>query len=125
MGFELTEEQKILREAIKDFAEKDIGRLVNEVEETENFPRQLFTKMGDLGYLCVGYPAEYGGSDMGKMGECIAMEERSRVNAGIASTIMVQSGLATSAIDSHGSKEQKQEYLVPAVKGRKVWRPLA
>lgn len=120
MDFELTEGQKIFREAIKQFAEKEIAPLVNEAEEKEKFPVQLFPMMGDLGYLGIAYSPEYGGADMGKMGECIAVEEFGRICMGIASGLMIQSGLATSSIYAHGSEAQKQRYLVPAIKGRKI-----
>lgn len=120
MDFELTEEQKIFREAIKRFAEKEIAPLVDEAEEKEKFPVQLFPMMGDLGYLGIAYSPEYGGAGMGKMGECIAVEEFGRICLGIASGLMIQSGLATSSIYAHGSEAQKQRYLVPAIKGRKI-----
>src|SRR3990172_2261465 len=120
MDFELTEGQKIFREAIKQFAEKEIAPLVNEAEEKEKFPVQLFPMMGDLGYLGIAYSPEYGGAGMGKMGECIAVEEFGRICMGIASGLMIQSGLATSSIYAHGSEAQKQRYLVPAIKGRKI-----
>ena len=120
MDFELTEAQKIFREAIKRFAEKEIAPLVDEAEEKEKFPVQLFPMMGDLGYLGIAYSPEYGGSGMGKMGECIAVEEFGRICMGIASGLMIQSGLATSSIYAHGSEAQKQRYLVPAIKGRKI-----
>ena len=58
MDFEFNEEQKMFREAIRDFAEKDIAPLVNEAEEKERFPAHLFPQMGQLGYLCPKYPAE-------------------------------------------------------------------
>lgn len=120
MDFELTEEQKMLREAIRDFAMKEIVPLVNEAEEKETFPIQLFPMMGDLGYLCVRYPEEYGGGGAGKIGECVAMEELGRVSAGITGGIIVQSGLSTSAIYAHGTEEQKQNFLIPAIRGRKI-----
>lgn len=120
MDFELTEGQKIFREAIKRFAEKEIAPLVDEAEEKEKFPVQLFPLMGDLGYLGIAYSPEYGGAGMGKMGECIAVEEFGRICMGIASGLMIQSGLATSSIYAHGSEAQKQRYLVPAIKGRKI-----
>ncbi|HLE80362.1 MAG TPA: acyl-CoA dehydrogenase family protein [Dehalococcoidia bacterium] len=120
MDFELTEGQKIFREAIAQFAEKEIAPLVNEAEEKEKFPVQLFPMMGDLGYLGIAYSPEYGGADMGKMGECLAVEEFGRICMGIASGLMIQSGLATSSIYAHGSEAQKQRYLVPAIRGRKI-----
>jgi len=120
MDFELTEEQKMFQESLRRFAEKEIVPLVDEAEEKERFPVQLYPRMGDLGYLCVGYPPEYGGAGMGKMGECIVAEELSRVALGICASIMVPSGIATAAIAYHGTEAQRERYLVPSVKGHKV-----
>ena len=74
MDFELSEEHKMFQEAICNFAEKEIAPLVEEAEKTATFPLQLFPKMGKLGYLCVRYPAKYGGAEMGKIGDCISVE---------------------------------------------------
>ncbi len=120
MDFEFSEEHKMLREAIKDFAEKEIAPLVEEAEEKEHFPKELFPKMGALGYLCLGYPAKYGGADMGIIGECIVIEEISRVAVGIAAGLMAHDGIGTETILTHGTEEQKQKYLVPAIKGQKI-----
>lgn len=120
MDFEFSEEQKMFQQAIHDFAQKEIAPLVEESEKTSTFPIQLFPKMGELGYLCPRYPPEYGGAGIGKMGDCISVEEVSYVNVGIAAGIMVQGGIGTSAIYNRGNEAQKQKYLVPAIKGQKI-----
>ena len=120
MDFELSEEQKMFREAIHQFAEKEIAPLVEEAEKTATFPIQLFPKMGSLGYLCLSYSPEYGAAGMGKVGECIAVEEVAYYAVGIAAGTMVQGGIGTAAINLHGSEDQKQKYLVPAIKGQKI-----
>lgn len=120
MDFEFSEEQKMFREAIRDFARTEIAPLVDEAEKTETFPVQLFPRMGELGYMCICYPVEYGGAGMGKIEECIEWEEISQVSTGINGCLMIQSGLATSAIMDHGNEALKQKYLVPAIKGTKI-----
>lgn len=120
MDFELSEEHKMLREAVRGFVQKDIVPLVEEAEEKEKFPLQLFPMMGKLGYLCVRYPAEYGGAGMGKMGEVVVLNEVSRACVGICAGIMIQSGMGTAQIFLHGTEEQKQRFLVPAIKGEKI-----
>lgn len=120
MDFELSEEHKMLKEAIRDFAEKEILPLVDEAEEKENFPRHLFPRMGELGYLCANYPVEYGGGGMGMLGECIVMEEVGRVCLGIAASIIEQGGTSVTPILQHGTEEQKQKYVVTAAKGQKI-----
>jgi len=120
MDFSFTEEQNIFRDAIRRFAEQEISPLVEAAEENQKFPVQLFRRMGELGYLCIGYPEKYGSAGVDKITECIYMEELNRVNAGISSAIMVQGGLATGPIYEFGTEEQKQRYLVPAIKGEKI-----
>ena len=120
MDFEFNEMQKMFREAIRNFAEKEVAPLVKDAEEREEYPKGLIPKLGALGYLCPAYPVEYGGGGLGKVGDCIMIEELSRISSGITSGMMVQAGLATSAILEHGTEEQKQKFLVPAVKGEKI-----
>jgi butyryl-CoA dehydrogenase len=120
MDFELTEENRIFQEAIRDFAQKEIAPLVDEAEENNVFPQQLFKKMGEQGFLCPRYPIELGGGGGDKITECIMMEELNRVNAGIAASLMAQGGLCTQPIYRFGSEEQKQRFLIPAIKGEKI-----
>ena len=120
MDFELSEEQKMLQDAIRNFATKEVAPLVDEAEKTSTFPVKLFPMMGDLGYLCLSYSPEYGAAGMGKLGECIAVEEVAYYSVGFAAATMVQGGIGTAAIYKHGTKEQKQKFLVPAIKGRKI-----
>jgi len=120
MDFELTEENRIFQDAIRDFAQKEIAPLVDEAEENNVFPQQLFKKMGEQGFLCPRYPVELGGGGGDKITECIMMEELNKVNAGIAASLMAQSGLCTQPIYRFGSEEQKQRFLIPAIKGEKI-----
>ncbi|MEE8472481.1 MAG: acyl-CoA dehydrogenase family protein [Dehalococcoidia bacterium] len=120
MDFDLGEEQKMFQQAIRAFSEKEISPLVAEAEEKEKFPEGLFSRMGELGYLCVRYPAKYGGAEMGKLTECILVEEVARICSGIAAAIMVHSGLGSSLINDYGTEEQKQRFLVPAIQGKKI-----
>ncbi|MFC1961578.1 acyl-CoA dehydrogenase family protein [Chloroflexota bacterium] len=117
---ELSEEHRMFQTAIRAFTEKEVAPLVKEAEDTETFPAGILRQMGKLGYLCPGYPEEYGGGGLGKVGDCIMAEEMSRVCVGIATGIIVQSGLATYALYAHGSEEQQQQYLIPACKGEKI-----
>jgi alkylation response protein AidB-like acyl-CoA dehydrogenase len=121
MDFELSEEQRIFRDQIRNFAETEIAPLAEEAEETEVTPVEIFKKMGKLGYLGVTYPEEYGGAGVDKVTECILIEELNKVNAGIAGAVSTtHSGLGTRALFQYGNEEQKQRYLVPAIKGEKI-----
>ncbi|RJR25874.1 MAG: acyl-CoA dehydrogenase [Desulfobacteraceae bacterium] len=120
MDFELTEENRIFRDAIREFARKEIAPLVDQAEETGVFPRQLFRKMGEQGFLCPRYPLELGGGGGDKVTECILVEELNRINSGIGAALMAQAGLATQPLYRYGSDAQKEKFLVPAIKGEKI-----
>jgi alkylation response protein AidB-like acyl-CoA dehydrogenase len=114
------EEHYIFKEQIRRFCEKEIAPLVDEAERTQTFPRHLFRRMGELGYLCIRYPEKYGGGGADKITEVILREELSRVCQGIASSLSGHSHLATFPLYRMGTEAQKQEYLVPAIKGEKI-----
>jgi len=121
MEFFLSEEQRISREAFRKFAETEIAPLVEEAEETETFPLQLFPQMGKLGYLCPRYSQKYGAAGIDKISEVLVREEISRVSQGIASSWSAHSHLGTFPLYHWGSEEQKQKYLVPAIRGEKIF----
>lgn len=120
MDFEFNEQQKMLRKAIQDFARKEIAPLVADAEKREEFPVHLFRLIGNLGYLCISYPIEYGAAGMGLVEECIEWEEIGRVSQPICASVMIQSGIATSAIKNHGGKQLKERFIVPAISGEKI-----
>jgi alkylation response protein AidB-like acyl-CoA dehydrogenase len=120
METELTEEQQMIKETARRFAEEEVAPLVDEAEATGNFPMPLFRKMGEIGLLCIRYPLEIGGGGADKIAECILAEELNRICAGIAAGIMVQGGLATVPMYQFGSPELKEQFLLPAVKGEKI-----
>lgn len=120
MDFDLNEDQKVFRNAFRKFAEVEISPLVEEAEEEEKFPIQLFPKMGKLGYLCPRYSENYGGAGIDKLTEVILREEMSRISQGISSSWSAHSYLGTFTIYTWGTEEQKQKYIVPAIKGEKI-----
>ncbi len=120
MDFSLSEEHIIFRDNYRKFCENEMAPLVAEAEETETFPVQLFSKMAALGYICPRYPEEYGGAGIDKLTEVIMREETSRICQGIASSWSAHSYLGTFPIFKWGSEEQKQTYLVPAIRGEKI-----
>jgi len=120
MDFELTEEQQMIKDTARRFAEKEVAPLVEGAEASRTFPIQLFRRMGKLGLLCIRYPLELGGGGADKVAECILAEELNRICAGIAAGLMVQGGLATNPIYQFGSEGLKQEFLLPAIKGEKI-----
>ncbi|MDO8956518.1 MAG: acyl-CoA dehydrogenase family protein, partial [Deltaproteobacteria bacterium] len=87
MNFDLTEEQNLTRQAVRDFAEKEIALLADELDEKEEFSVAITKKMGELGLLGCFVPEKYGGSNMGYIAYIIAVEELARVDGSQAATI--------------------------------------
>ncbi|MCP4599881.1 MAG: acyl-CoA dehydrogenase [Proteobacteria bacterium] len=111
MSFELTEEQKILRSTVRDFAENEIAPIVQDLDEKEEFSCELTKKMGELCLFGMFVPEEYGGTDMGYTSYIIAVEEVARVDASQAATVAAGNSLGIGPIYYFGSKEQKKKYL--------------
>lgn len=126
MDFSLTQEQEILKNTIRQFAEKEITPLIEEAEAKHEFPKQILPKMGKLGYLGVSFPAEYGGSadesvSIRKLNECIWFEEMSRISAGISFGIQAAVvGAPNYILRDYGNEAQKQKYLPAAIRGEKI-----
>src|SRR5262245_44907902 len=120
LGFHLNEEQESFRIAVRGCAEKALAPRVDQLEETETFPKDLFQELGRLGYLGVGYPEEYGGSGGDMVMRCLLIEEIGRINCGFAAALLAHVGLGCIPIFRFGTEAQKQAYLVPAIKGEKL-----
>lgn len=118
--YELTEEQRIFKDMMRDFAQEKIAPMVEEAEAKAETPRELFTMMGEMGFLGPRYPEELGGGGGDKVTECIMVEELCKVCAGFCGAVVAHSGLGTMPIYLHGSDEQKERFLIPAIKGQKI-----
>ncbi len=120
MDFELPDEIRAFRDAARDFARREIAPLVDEAERTERTPRALFRTAGAAGFLGIRYPEELGGQGASVLAESILREEFGYVCSGIAAALSVSSHLGTYPIEAFGTDEQKQRYVVPALRGDKV-----
>ncbi len=121
MNFELTEEQRLIRETVRAFAETEIAPGVKERDENESFDRELmFDKVAELGLAGITFPEEYGGADAGYISYAIAVEELSRVCASTGVTLSAHLSLGANPIYLFGTEEQKKEYLVPLAEGSKM-----
>ena len=117
MNFELTKEQQMLKEMVKNFAEKEIKPYAQELDKTSGFNEQAFKKMGELGLLGIPFPEEYGGSGGDTVSYAIAVEEIGRACGGTGLSYAAAISLGASPIFYFGTEEQKQEWLVPMAKG--------
>jgi len=120
LDFRLSEEQELLKKTVRDFAEAEIGPHAREWDDKQEFPREVFTQLGQLGLMGVVWPAEYGGSGMSTVDYAIVMEELSRVDAGVALSVAAHNSLCSGHIFLAGSEEQKKKYLTPLARGEKV-----
>lgn len=120
LNFELSEEQKLFQETLADFCANKIEPLVEEHEKEEKFPMEIFSMLGEMGFLGIMYPEEYGGVGMDKVTDCVFAEEMGKVWSAAAMAVNAHIGLACFPIYKFGTEEQKQKYLVPGIKGEKI-----
>jgi alkylation response protein AidB-like acyl-CoA dehydrogenase len=117
---ELTEDQVIIRDTIRDFAEQKIRPVIMEYDETQKFPMDLLKELGDLGFMGILFPEEYGGAGLGYVDFEIIIEELARVDPSIALSVAAHNGLCTSHIYNFGSEEQKKKYVPDLASGKKI-----
>jgi butyryl-CoA dehydrogenase len=117
MDFEFSEEQRMVIDGAKKFAEKVLAPAVEELDAKQEVNLSALKELGKLGYLGMTVPEEYGGSAMGAVAYCGAMIEFSKVDAGTAVGVSVQNSLVNDAIVMFGTEEQKKRYLPPLASG--------
>jgi acyl-CoA dehydrogenase len=116
-----SEDHELFRDAVRRFVEKELTPHAEEWEEAEEFPSSVFTRMGELGFLGLRYPPEYGGQGCDFLFSVVLAEELGRCGIGsIGAAITVQSEMATPPIFKFGNEEQKRKYLLPANQGKKI-----
>lgn len=120
MDFSLSEEQQLLKKTVREFAESELSPHAREWDEQQEFPREVFGKLGELGLMGVVWPAEYGGSGMTTLDYAIVMEELARADAGVALSVAAHNSLCSGHIFLAGSDEQKKRFLTPLARGEKV-----
>ena len=117
MDFTLSEEQLMIQQAAKDFAQNELLPGVIERDETQTFPSELVRKMGELGFLGMMVNEKYGGSGLGTLSYVIAMEELSKIDASASVMVSVNNSLVCWGLETYGTEEQKQKYLTRLASG--------
>jgi acyl-CoA dehydrogenase len=116
-----TEEHEMFRKAVRAFLEKEVTPYIEQWENEGETPRSLFRRMGELGYLGIKFPEEYGGSGLDVIMEAVFTEELSRCGAGgVGAAIGAHTTIAMTNIWRYGTHQQKLKYLVPGVKGEAI-----
>jgi alkylation response protein AidB-like acyl-CoA dehydrogenase len=118
MNFELTSEQQMIKEMVRDFAEKEIRPKADHVDKTAEFPLDTFQKMGELGILGIPFPEEYGGSGGGTVSYAIAVEEIGRACGSTGLSYAAAVSLGASPLYYFGTEEQKRQFLTPLASGK-------
>ena len=115
--FDLGETADMLRETVRSFADDQIAPRADEIDKTNTFPRDLWPKLGALGLLGITVEEEYGGSGLGYLEHCVAMEEVSRASASIGLSYGAHSNLAVNQLRRNGNEKQKRKYLPKLISG--------
>ncbi len=120
MNFELTEDQQLIKDMVKDFSSKEIMPKAKALEDNSEFPKDLFNKLAELGILGMTVSTEYEGTEADRLSFLLAIEEISRFFPSLGVILSVHSGLFCYSILKYGSKQQKDRYLPDSVKGKLV-----
>ena len=120
MDFLLTEEQKLIRDTVRDFAQNEIAPRAREMDEKGEFPWEIVHEMAELGFMGLPIPEEYGGAGADTVSFALLMEEIARASGSIALTMDAHTGLACEPLLLFGTEEQKQKVLVPLARGEKI-----
>lgn len=120
MQFQLTEDQKMVQKLAREFAEKRLAPSVAERDEKEEFSRELFNELGEMGLTSICFPESYGGADGDVLSYILAVEELCKADDGVGITLSATVSLCAWPIFAFGTEEQKQKYLVPLVEGEKL-----
>lgn len=121
MDFTLNDEQTMIRNMCREFAEEVIKPQAEELDRTAQFPYEIVRKMGELGLLGLPFPDEYGGAGADYLSYCLALEEIGRGDASVGITMEAHTSLGATPFYLFGSKEQKREYLIPLASGKQLW----
>ena len=117
MDFGFNDEYKMIQKMYREFAEKEIKPLAEEIDENERFPKESVQKMADNGMLGIPFPEEYGGEEGDYLSYVIAVEELSKVCASTGVTLSAHTSLGSAPIYDWGTEEQKQKYLTRLASG--------
>ncbi|MDX6606658.1 MAG: short-chain 2-methylacyl-CoA dehydrogenase [Solirubrobacterales bacterium] len=120
MDFDLTDEQRLLRDTVRDFARQEIAPVAEELDRTKSFPYELVKKMAGLGLMGIPFPERYGGGGADTLAYALAVEEMTRIDSSVAITMAAHTSLGTMPIYLWGTDEQKDDWLPQLCSGEKL-----
>ncbi|NWF51191.1 MAG: acyl-CoA dehydrogenase [Ignavibacteriaceae bacterium] len=117
---EFTENQIMIRDTIREFAEKNIRPVIMENDESQKFPMEIMQKLGELGFMGILVPEEYGGAGLGYIEYALIIEELAKVDPSVSLSVAAHNGLCTNHINLFGNEQQKKKYLPDLASGKKI-----
>ncbi|MBM3667266.1 MAG: acyl-CoA dehydrogenase, partial [Actinobacteria bacterium] len=120
MDFDLSDEQRLLRYTVRDFARGEVAPVAEELDRTKAFPYELVAKMGELGLMGIPFPEEFGGGGADTLSYALAVEELTRIDSSVAITMAAHTSLGTMPIHLWGTEEQKDDWMPQLTSGRKL-----
>ena len=120
MDFELPDEQRLLRDTVREFALAEVKPVAEELDRTKSFPYEIVEKLGGLGLMGIPFPVEYGGGGADTLSYVLAVEELARIDSSVCITMAAHTSLGTMPIYLWGSEEQKSEWLPQLCSGKKL-----
>jgi butyryl-CoA dehydrogenase len=120
MDFQLSKEHQLIKKTMRDFAEKEIGPRAEEIDASDQFPRDIFQRMAEMGILGIPFAEAYEGAGADYLSLLITLEEIARVSGSVAIILDAHTSLCCEPIYRFGSEAQKRKYLVPLIRGEKI-----
>jgi short/branched chain acyl-CoA dehydrogenase len=120
VDFDLSDEQRLLRDTVRDFARQEVAPVAEELDRTKAFPYDLVAKMGSLGLMGIPFPEQYGGGGADTLAYALAVEELTRIDSSVAITMAAHTSLGTMPIYLWGTDEQKDDWLPELCSGGKL-----
>jgi short/branched chain acyl-CoA dehydrogenase len=120
MNFDLSDEQRLLRDTVREFAQQEVKPVAEELDRTKSFPYELVAKLGELGLMGIPFPEEYGGGGADTLAYALAVEELARVDSSVGITLAAHTSLGTMPIHLWGTDQQKSEWMPELCAGRKL-----
>ena len=120
MDFDLSAEQQLIQQTVRDFARAEIAPVAEELDRTKSFPYEIVAKLGELGLMGIPFPEEYGGGGADTLSYALAIEELARIDASVCITVAAHTSLGTMPIYLWGTEEQKRDWLPELCAGRRL-----
>jgi alkylation response protein AidB-like acyl-CoA dehydrogenase len=120
VDFELTTEQRLLRDTVRDFARQEVAPVAEELDREKRFPYEIVARLGELGLMGIPFPHEYGGGGADTLSYALAIEELTKIDSSVGVTVAAHTSLGTMPIHLWGTDEQKADWLPELCSGRKL-----